>query len=95
MPITLASKPVNYWILNLAIAQARNDPREAPWYGPWNVVLQQLFQNFCPKGFATATYPQFPLVENIDTVDSDEEESHEEQESLYSPPLINYLLLTP
>ncbi|KAF8239150.1 hypothetical protein L208DRAFT_1374849 [Tricholoma matsutake] len=30
MPLTLASKPENYWILNLAIAEVRDDSREAP-----------------------------------------------------------------
>jgi hypothetical protein len=54
-----------------------------------------LFRNFCPKGFATVTYPQFPLVHNIDTPDSDgEEESDEElddQESLYPLLLIKLL----
>ena len=78
MPLTLASKPPYYWALNLAILQASNDSREAPWYGPWNIVLKNMFQDFCPAKFYTATYPQFPLVKGIDAVDSEEDESDEE-----------------
>ena len=87
MSVALASKPSRYWTLNLAIAQARNDPREAPWYGPWNIVLQDLFQDFCLSPFYTVTYPQFPLVKDIDVVDSEEEESDKEIEvGLYPLP---------
>jgi hypothetical protein len=72
--------PNNYLVLNLAILHASHDPREAPWYGPWNIVLQDLFRDFCRanSSFFTATYPQFPLTKDIDlrvVVDSDEEES--------------------
>lgn len=79
MPLTLASKPESYWILYLAIAQARSDPREAPWYGPWDVVLQELFRDFCPGGFTTVTYPQFPLVQDIDTYNLEEESDEDEE----------------
>ena len=97
MPSLLASKSSYNWVLNLAVLQASNDSREAPWYGPWNIVLQKMFQDFCPAPFYSATYPQFPLVKDIDVIDSDEEESDEELErdsddqpeaGLYSLPLI-------
>jgi hypothetical protein len=54
-----------------------DDPREAPWYGPWNIVLQDLFQDFCPPPFCTTTYPH---VEDIDVVDFEEEESDNEMD---------------
>jgi hypothetical protein len=92
--------PPNYFVLNLAILHAKQDPqgREAPWYGPWNIVLQDLFRGFCPakENFYTATYPQFPLTKDIDVtvvIDSEEEESDEEragQAGLYPLSPINY-----
>ena len=94
MSLSLTSKPKNYWPLYVAISRAKKDSREAPWYGPWNLVLQELFRDFGPMNFTTATYPQFPLVHNIDTYDSDEEKLDEEpndHESLYSLSLINLL----
>ena len=48
--------------------------------GPLNIVLQDLFRDFCPAPFYTATYPQFPLVKDIDIVDSEEEESDKERD---------------
>ena len=82
-------------VLTLAILHASNDPQEAPWYGPWNIVLEDMFRNFCPATFYTATYPQFPLVKDTDIVDSEEEESDNEmddQARLY-PLLIKYQLI--
>jgi hypothetical protein len=70
-PLTARSKTEKYWTLYFPIQSAAEDPREAPWYGPWNIVLQDLFQGFCPVGFHTATYPQYPLVKDIDSVDQD------------------------
>jgi hypothetical protein len=80
--LTIASKPPSFWALNLTILQASSVPREAPWYGAWNIVLKEMFQEFCPRKFNTVTYPQFPLVKDIDTVDisaSEDEESDEER----------------
>jgi hypothetical protein len=78
MPVQpLASKSPSYWALHLAIAEASKDSREAPWYGPWNIVLNDLFQDFGPSRFFTVTYPQFSLVKDFDAVNSDEEESDE------------------
>jgi hypothetical protein len=96
MPVVLTSKPPGYWLLHLAIAAASNDSREAPWYGPWNIVLQDLFHAFGPQEFFTVTYLQFPLVKEIDTVDSDEEESDEGSDyeaGLYPLLPIKYLLI--
>ena len=98
MSDTLASMSPYDWLLKLAVLQASNDPREAPWYGPWNIVLEDMFQDFCPKKreFITATYPQFPLVKDIETVVSDSEEESSDEEMLeagvYPLPLIKYLL---
>lgn len=84
MPPQAATPPRNasYWVLNLAILHASNDTREAPWYGPWNIVLQDLFRDFCQWAnlIYTTTYPQFPLVKDIDVVvDSEGEDSDEDK----------------
>ena len=98
MSDTLASMSPYDWLLKLAVLQASNDPREAPWYGPWNIVLKDMFQDFCPKKreFITATYPQSPLVKDIETVVSDSEEESSDEEmpeaGVYPLPLIKYLL---
>ena len=79
------------WALALSIAEASQDSREAPWYGPWNMILHYLFQGVPPdKGWFTVTYPQFPVDKYIDTA---EEESDEDQAGLYALLLIKYLLI--
>jgi hypothetical protein len=93
MPVVLTSKPPSYWALRLAIAEAREDLREAPWYGPWNIVLQDLFHNFAPWGFFTVTYPQFPLAKEIDPDEDESDEGGDHKAGLYPPLLINYLLI--
>jgi hypothetical protein len=70
MATTLCSKPAKYWKLYFAIREAADDPREAPWYGPWNTVLQDLFHDFCVAPLITLTFPQYPVVKNIDSVDA-------------------------
>ena len=85
-------------MLNLTILQARYDTREAPWYGAWNIVLRDMFRDFCPnsKGFFTVTYPQFSLVKNIDAVDSDESDEEmaaSDQAGFYPLLLIKYMLI--
>jgi hypothetical protein len=76
--ITLDSKAEKYWALYFAISEATADYREAPWYGPWNTVLQDLFQGFCLKGYATVTYPQFPISKDIDTFNPEDEGSDDD-----------------
>jgi hypothetical protein len=96
MAVALASKPPSYWVLRYAVAEASNDSREAVWYGPWNIVLRDLFHVFGRPGIFTVTCPQFPLVKEIDTFDSDEEESDEGGDYkavLYPLPPIKYLLI--
>lgn len=71
--------------LAFAIDVAKTDPREAPWYGVWNIILtQKLFNGFCKKPCSTITYPQFPLTSDVDTYDSESEDedglSDEEEE---------------
>ena len=96
MPVAFTSKPPSYWALHLAIAEASNDPLEAPWYGPWNLVLQDLCYAFNQPGAFTVTYPQFPLVKEIDTFDSDTEaldEIGDYKAGLHPLLLIKYLLI--
>jgi hypothetical protein len=78
---TLASKPVRYWTIYFAIREAADDPREAPWYGPWNIVLQDLFHGFCVAPFITVTYPQYPVVKNIDSVDPRDDDDDDDSDN--------------
>jgi len=64
---TLQSMSQNQWNLHLSILSADNDTREAPWYAAWNLVLQQIFANFCQPPYLTVTYPQFLVSRHIDT----------------------------
>lgn len=87
MVLTLESLSPYDWALRLSILNASNDCREAPWYGAWNMVLVKgLFHDFCPKRFYTVTYPQFPLVKDIDTVSDSEEEGSDKVRFYYSLP---------
>ena len=81
-PIPLESRPLNYWRLRFSIAEAAADCREAPWYGPWSIAVQQLFENFCPRHgpFVTITYPQYPVTKDIDSIIPDEDEDSGEGE---------------
>jgi hypothetical protein len=87
------------WQLNIAIADAAGDLREAPWYGPWNIVLVEfMFRNFCPSPFVTITYPQFPVTHDADTFnpeddsyddDDDDDEDEDDEDDIvmrYSAP---------
>src|SRR5882724_11320289 len=97
MAVALESKPPSYWVLCFAIAEASNDSRETVWYGPWNIILRDLFHAFGRPGIFTVTYQQVPLVNEIDTFDSDEEESDEGGDYkavLYPLPPIKYLLIS-
>jgi len=38
-----------------------------------------LFANFCPEPFVTVTYPQFPLVKDIDTPEEESDEEDDDQ----------------
>lgn len=78
--ITLGSKPDTYWKLYIAIAEAAADYREAPWYGPWNIVLQATFKDFCVPPYFTITCPQFPVAKDIDTFDPKDNESEDSEE---------------
>ena len=50
------------WHLHIAITDAALDHREAPWYGPWNIILRDfIFLSFCQPPYMTITYPQFPV----------------------------------
>jgi hypothetical protein len=73
-PILLASRPLSYWRLHFAIIEAAADWREAPWYGPWNIAIHTLFQDFCPSPFVTITYPQYSVTKDIDSVIPEEDE---------------------
>jgi hypothetical protein len=76
--IPLDSRPLNYWRLSFSIAEAAVDCREAPWYGPWSIAIQQLFENFCPYPFVTITYPQYPVTKDVDSIIPDEEVEDED-----------------
>ena len=78
----LQSQTPFYWALALSIAEASQNSREAPWYGPWNMVLHDLFQGVpAAKGWFTVTYPQYPVDKYLDTA---EEESDEDKAGLYA-----------
>jgi len=77
-PIRLDSRPSSYWRLYFAIIEAAADWREAPWYGPWNIAIHQLFQDFCPPPFVTVTYPQHPVTKDIDSVTPEDDESEDD-----------------
>lgn len=63
------------WHLHVAIADASLDHREAPWYGPRNIVLRDfIFRSFCPRPFLTITYPQFPVSKHVDIDDADDDD---------------------
>jgi hypothetical protein len=67
------SKTLNEWRLHIAISQAQSDTREAPWYGPWDIILRDfLFSPFCKPPYFTITYPQFPVSKNVDTDNADD-----------------------
>ena len=92
-PLTLDSKSELGWQLHLSIADASGDKREAPWYGPWCIVLNNfLFRNFCPRGYLTVTYPQFPLTKDVDTynpedenIEDDDTDSQTKKNAVLSP----------
>ncbi|KIM73157.1 hypothetical protein PILCRDRAFT_15471 [Piloderma croceum F 1598] len=73
VPFTFASLPEKDWNLLVAIADATEDSREAPWYGPWYLVLRDcIFDRFCKPPFLTITYSQYPVSKDIDTYDSED-----------------------
>jgi hypothetical protein len=70
-----APRTSSQWALQVAIADANADPsgREAPWYGPWNLVLQDfLFRGFGNFPYLTVTYPQYPVSNTVDIEDGSE-----------------------
>lgn len=69
------------WRLHVAISHASSDSREAPWYGAWNLVLQDIiFRSFCQSPYLTITYPQYPVSKDIDTDDADDDNDEDEDE---------------
>lgn len=67
------TKTFNEWCLHISIAEAQSDTREAPWYGPWDIVLRDfLFSSFCKPPYFAITYPQFPVSKHIDTDNADD-----------------------
>jgi hypothetical protein len=77
--IPLGSRLLNYWRLSFSIAEVAADCREAPWYGPWSIAIQQMFKNFCPCLFVTITYPQYPVTKDINSIIPDEEVEDEDE----------------
>ena len=72
------SMPSEEWHLQTTIVDASLDHREAPWYGPWNIVLRDfIFRSFCPRPFLTITYPQFPVSKHVDIDDADDDDDDE------------------
>jgi len=69
------------WHLHISIADAQTDTREAPWYGPWNIVLRDcLFSSFCTPPSFTLTNPQFPVSTHVDTCDPDESDNDDDRD---------------
>lgn len=70
------------WHLHLAIVDAATDTREAPWYGPWDLVLRNfIFEAFSQPPYITITYPQFPVSRDIDTYDPEDDKIHDGEDS--------------
>ncbi|KAF8149184.1 hypothetical protein B0H34DRAFT_802687 [Crassisporium funariophilum] len=71
------SSNVEHLKFQAAFATANGDRREAPWYGVWNWVLENvIFDDFGAELIGervrtTVTYPQYPLTQGIDTNEDD------------------------
>ncbi|KAI0061449.1 hypothetical protein BV25DRAFT_1916820 [Artomyces pyxidatus] len=58
--------------LKVSIDAIGNDTREAPWYGPWNIVLRDfLFLGTHTAHAISITHPQYPVDRRVDTIDPD------------------------
>jgi hypothetical protein len=86
------SKTLNEWRLHIAIAEAESDTREAPWYGVWDIFLQDfLFFSFCTPPHFTITYPQFPVSKHVDTDNADDYDYYDDDsEQLSQSPNIPF-----
>jgi hypothetical protein len=72
----------NEWHLYIAIKDADADTREAPWYGPWDIVLRNyIFALFCGPPYLTITYPQFPVSKHIDTYYPEDDNVQDDEDS--------------
>ncbi|KAI0063510.1 hypothetical protein BV25DRAFT_1824048 [Artomyces pyxidatus] len=53
--------------LNTVLSTLRNETREAPWYGPWTIVLKEkIFKGMYTGHALSSTYPQYSLVRTFD-----------------------------
>lgn len=81
-PVVYSTGSAHDWLLKLAIVNASRESLEGPWYGPWNIVLADLFRGFCLSKHFTATYPQLPLAKDIpDTVDDEDSEEPDQSDA--------------